>query len=290
MFYFTGDIHGEIDSQKITPQGLHEAKIRLKKGDFLIVLGDFGLPFLDADRIIGTNRYPVYRQTVEKCLKDKPYTILFIDGNHENFPFWAKQPVIEKFGGKVQVHPDAPNVYHLMRGEVYEIEGKKFFAFGGAASMDKNERRPNYDWWKEEICSSAEKENALRNLEKHGNRVDYVLTHTPPANVCRAFYESLAEEEAARGENGIYSQLLEWDFHDETAVFLDTLTDRIEFSKQWLCGHLHEDVYMHQLDFCLIMDGVYSAERLDALKQLEELADACQNEAHEGVTEPELIT
>ena len=56
-----------------------------------------------------------------------PYQICFIDGNHENFNFWDSQPMIDWMGGKVQIHPKAKNVIHLMRGEVYTIENKKYF-------------------------------------------------------------------------------------------------------------------------------------------------------------------
>ena len=54
------------------------------------------------------------------------------------------------YSGKVQIHPNAPNVIHLMCGEIYNIEGKKFFTFGGAVSYDKEQRIPNVSWWKQE--------------------------------------------------------------------------------------------------------------------------------------------
>jgi hypothetical protein len=43
-------------------------------------------------------------------------------------------PVEEWHGGKV--HKIRPSVIHLMRGQVYELQGKKFFTFGGAQSHD----------------------------------------------------------------------------------------------------------------------------------------------------------
>lgn len=76
-------------------------------------------------------------------LSRKPYTILFIDGNHDNFNFWDNQPVTREWHGKVQRHPDIPNAYHLMRGEIYEIDNKSIFTFGGAVSIDKSYRTEN---------------------------------------------------------------------------------------------------------------------------------------------------
>ena len=38
------------------------------------------------------------------------------------------------FGGKIQ--RIRPSIIHLMRGQVYLIDGKKVFSFGGASSQD----------------------------------------------------------------------------------------------------------------------------------------------------------
>ena len=64
----------------------------------------------------------------------RSYTLLFVDGNHENFDRLNGYPVKEWHGGKV--HELRPHVMHLMRGQVFEIDGKKIFAFGGASSHD----------------------------------------------------------------------------------------------------------------------------------------------------------
>lgn len=67
-------------------------------------------------------------------MEDKSFTTVFVDGNHENFDRLYSYPVKEWNGGKV--HEIRPSVLHLMRGEVFTIEDKKFFAFGGASSHD----------------------------------------------------------------------------------------------------------------------------------------------------------
>lgn len=229
--YVTGDIHGGQDIQ-FSNRHLKSKHITIKKDDYLIILGDFGLPFDTPNgEITAADKYWL------KWLAQKPYTVLWIDGNHENFSYWEGQPITQWHGGKVQVHPLAKNVIHLMRGEVYEIEGKTYFAFGGASSSDKGYRLAHgYGWWAQENASDAEMRNAIKNLNAHGNKVDYVLTHTPPKSLL----------------NALEWRTLEWRTplniaeSDPTADFLSKIMKNSHYDSDieygaWFCGHLHED-------------------------------------------------
>ena len=51
-------------------------------------------------------------------------------------------PVEEWHGGKV--HKIRDSVLHLMRGEIFDIDGKKFFAFGGAKSHNIQVRKVRF--------------------------------------------------------------------------------------------------------------------------------------------------
>lgn len=53
------------------------------------------------------------------------FTTLFVDGNHENHALLDTFPVEEWHGGKI--HRIKPSVIHLMRGQVFEIDGKNIF-------------------------------------------------------------------------------------------------------------------------------------------------------------------
>lgn len=106
---------------------------------------------------------------------------MFCDGNHENFELLSKYPVEEWNGGKV--HRIGPKILHLMRGQVFTIEDKKFFVMGGAQSHDMALRIPGKDWWAEEIPSFREMDEGLTNLDKVGYKVDYVITHSAPTMV-----------------------------------------------------------------------------------------------------------
>ena len=91
-------------------------------------------------------------------------TTLFIDGNHENFEQLNSYAVEQWNGGKVHIIED--NMIHLMRGQIFTIDGLKFFTFGGAYSIDKMSRAEGISWFPEEIPSREEYEEGWANLGK----------------------------------------------------------------------------------------------------------------------------
>lgn len=241
MIYTTGDTHGNIDIKDISETTLKKQNIQLTENDYLVILGDFGLPFLNKDIDDYNNKKGSYRHWIN-WLKNKPYTVLWIDGNHDNFDYWENQPVSEKFGGKVQIHPHAENVIHLMRGEIYRIENKSIFTFDGAESTDKIFRTPHISWWEQEAATDDEIANAIKNLTRYGYKVDYVFTHTPPRAVC-----------AAAG----YS-----DTYDKTAAFLNEMMFRIKY-KAWFAGHLHKEFRLIMSKMCVQYHSVENTETIE---------------------------
>ena len=164
--YITGDTHGNIDCQKFNNPYFPAAE-----SDYVIICGDFGAVW------DGTEE----EQKLLDWYNDKPWTTLFCDGNHDNFDLLSKHPMEEWNGGKV--HRIRPKVLHLMRGQVFTIEGKTFFVMGGASSIDKEYRTVGLSWWAEELPSVREMEEGFANLEKVGYKVDYVITHSAPTTV-----------------------------------------------------------------------------------------------------------
>lgn len=120
MIYITGDIHGS--PERLGVHSFYEQK-EMTRDDIVIICGDFGMVWEESGESAS-------EQYWLKWLEDKPFTTLFVCGNHENFDRLYQYPVKEWHGGKV--HEIRPHVLHLMRGEVFDIEGLKFFAFGGA--------------------------------------------------------------------------------------------------------------------------------------------------------------
>lgn len=165
LIYVTGDTHGDINR-------FRDPEMRkIRGGDTLIICGDFGFLWDGSKK----------EQAALKKLASKGFTIAFVDGCHENFDLLEKLPVTSWNGGKV--HKLADNIVHLMRGQIYTIEGKTFFAFGGGHSQDYEFRGDGEMWWQREQPSHDEIREAISNLEAVGNTVDYIITHEPPASL-----------------------------------------------------------------------------------------------------------
>lgn len=167
--FIAGDYHGELDIHKISSKKFPEGK-NLTKEDFVICLGDFGLIWKNTpDR---NEKYWL------NWLEEKPYTTLFLDGNHENFDRLELLPEVKKFGDVVGKVNDS--IFHLRRGRVYTIGKSTFFTFGGAQSVDKSIRVERISWWKQELPTYREQMTGIENLKQHNWLVDFILTHDAP--------------------------------------------------------------------------------------------------------------
>lgn len=67
-------------------------------------------------------------------LERRPFTTLFIAGNHENYDALRTYPLEDWHGGKIR--RIRPSVLLLERGQVFDVGGKRIFAMGGASSHD----------------------------------------------------------------------------------------------------------------------------------------------------------
>lgn len=146
-------------------------------------------------------------------------------------------PVESWNGGKV--HRIRNKVLHLMRGEVFTINNKRYFSFGGGKSIDKERRVENISWWKEEIPSTEEMDNGIINLEKCDYNVDYVLTHTTDVDNLYTIGDKL-------------------DFtpkEDELNLFLSKIKNKLTYNK-WYFGHFHLDWQINQKDRVILEDIV----------------------------------
>ena len=206
MMYITGDVHGDINRFS---EAFILNETSLTKDDYLIICGDFGFIFLNDNE----------EKEWLDALAKKPYNILFIDGNHENFDVINEYPVEIWNGGKI--HHIRENIIHLMRGQVFTIENKKFFAMGGAYSIDKYMRQEGISWWPQELPNDEEYKEATENLLK-SNDIDYIISHTAPREIIRRM--------------GYYP-----DAHDmELTGYLEWIMYEHKFT-HWFFGHFHED-------------------------------------------------
>lgn len=207
MIYVTGDTHQNINIKKLTIDFFPEQKF-MTKNDYVIICGDFGCVWN------GSNSDKYW----QRWFDNKNFTTLYVDGNHENFNLIKQYPISEWNGGKVQFI--TPSIIHLMRGEIYNIDGYSFFAMGGASSHDIEFRTENISWWRDELPNDQEYENAFKNLEKHNNKVDFIISHCCSDNV----------------QNMINSNYV----HDKLTNFFRIIDETVEF-KKWFFGHYHVD-------------------------------------------------
>ena len=247
MIYITGDTHS--DFSRFTEENF-PIQSEMTKDDYVIICGDFG-------GIWTSEEESSREKDALDWLDNKSFTTLFVDGNHENYTRLYKYPMEEWNGGKV--HKIRDLVLHLMRGEIFDIDNKKIFAFGGAKShdiqdgilnLDEEEKIYNYrkrgayfrirdfSWWDLELPTNQEMENGIENLEKVNYKVDYIISHCCPTSI-----QALI--------NPIYKR-------DILTDYLQQISEKCTF-KKWYFGHYH-DYRQVNAQFTLLYEDILPLE------------------------------
>lgn len=222
MIFVRGDTHGE--ESQFTEQAM-PGENSWTAEDILLIAGDFGCVFQGEDRYLSEHNKL-------NALAKKPYRILFVDGNHEGFPFLKAYPEEIQYGAPVRKIRD--NIFWLQRGYIYDIEGQSVFVMGGAHSMDKAFRMKYFEvcgekiWFEEELPSNEEYQRAIANLREHNMEVDYILTHTAPRTIIPRLIHAAPDMTDA-----------------ELTGFLDWVYHEVKF-KKWYFGHFHEDIEINE--------------------------------------------
>lgn len=204
----TGDTHANIDRLLFINDS------EMTKDDIVIILGDFGVIWGDSEM-------------TDWCLKklsEKNFTTAFLDGNHENFHEIAR---LEKKafwnGGKVGILPH--DIIHLLRGEIYNIEGRIIGVCGGANSIDLWHRREGISWWREEEITDNDINNFMAAAGKYNNEIDIILSHDAPASMIPIVK--------------LYSGVNDGDISNSQKQ-LEKINQLVKF-KKWYFGHWHID-------------------------------------------------
>ena len=209
MIYFTGDIHG--DAERLSKNALN----MMAAGDTLIICGDFGF-------LWGNTKQEL---NALKSFSKRNYTICFVDGAHENFDILNSFPVISWNGG--QVHRISNNIFHLMRGQLFTIEGKTIFTMGGGEDpeleLDEIEDVSQH----REIPTAQELMNGIAAMESCRYQVNYIVTHEPPAKT-RDFL-LLSSNKSLRVTS--------------LGAYFDALAQQAHYGK-WFFGSMHVDRFI----------------------------------------------
>jgi predicted phosphohydrolase len=236
LIYVVGDRHGEEDG--FSDDKLPEQSSWMSD-DIVIVTGDFGY-------VMRGEKNNLPERNKLDALAQKPYMILFCDGNHEGFDYLEQYPEEIRFGAPIR--KIRHNIYWLQRGYIYTIEKHTFLVMGGAYSTDKAFRlkyQATYGeriWFPQELPTAEEYQRAIRNLKEHNNKVDYIVTHTAP----RTIIPRITGSAPALGDL-------------ELTGFFDWIYHEIQFT-QWFFGHFHEDKTINsQITACFHLTHLISS-------------------------------
>ena len=211
MIYLTGDTHGRFDRIFTFCEERNTSR-----DDILIILGDAGINYYLGSRA----------DRLKDSLKTLPITLLCIHGNHEQRPFAIDSyREMDWHGGKVYVEPQYPFLLFAKDGEIYDLDGKKAVAIGGAYSVDKFYRLIRHiAWYDNEQPSPEIKAYVESQLEKAGWQVDYVLSHTVPLK-----YEPVE----------VFLPMIDQSEVDKsTEIWLDEIEEKL-FYRRWYSSHYH---------------------------------------------------
>ncbi|MDE6729475.1 MAG: metallophosphoesterase [Oscillospiraceae bacterium] len=211
MIYLTGDTHR--DFERIF-DFCAENETTLE--DVLIILGDAGINFFldESDH------------ELKKELSTLEVTLFCIHGNHEERPFMIDSYLEKEWhGGMVYYEEEFPHLLFAKDGEIYDLDGRKAIAIGGAYSVNKFYRLSGgAPWFPTEQPSDEIMDDVECALAKVGWKIDVVLSHTAPLKYepCEEFLDTIDQSTVDK----------------TTEQWLDTIEDRLHYER-WYCGHYH---------------------------------------------------
>lgn len=240
---FIGDTHGRQDLAKVSPDALARLGIRpcdtpdSAATDVLIHTGDLGAPWArDNDETL-------------QVWQRFPCPVVFNPGNHENFDWIQRQPVIERWG--CQGHDLGGALFAPLPGQIATIGGLRLWFYPGAYSIDYMFRNLGISIFAEEMLTVAESKAAIARLRAEGP-VDCVVSHDGPERFVTPTFgfpiknppeRYYVKTETRRGER----------VHPGFA--LNEVYGQPELYKMWFFGHHHQDVRSGKLR-CLFNDVV----------------------------------
>lgn len=219
MIYYTGDIHG----QKYEIERFCK-RFNPTREDTIVILGDVGANYSRDER----------DAELKAALNKLKPTILCIHGNHEirpwNIPTYKTK---EWNGGTVWYEDEYPSLLFAKDGEIYDIEGIRHIAIGGAYSVDMFYRLARgYGWWADEQPSSEIMQYVEQQLKE--NKIDVVLSHTCPFK-----YEPVEVFLPGIDQSTVDTTTEKW---------LEKIEETIDYIA-WYCGHWHINKRIDKMHF-----------------------------------------
>ena len=162
-YLFVGDTHGAIDLGKL--RGPEMAALHLTGRDAVIHCGDFGAP---------------WRQDMDEALswwRQVPAKVLICLGNHENYGWIVRQPLVRRFG--CRGYDLGGRLFAPLAGETAALGGKRFWFYPGGFSIDFFLRKSGVDLFPDELLPAGQAADVMAAYFRRG-LPDYVISPDAP--------------------------------------------------------------------------------------------------------------
>lgn len=201
MIYLTGDFHG--DKRRFHAKAVR----RLKKGDTLIICGDFGFIWDGSKR----------EKRLLARIGGLRYNVLFVEGAHDNLTLLGEYPTEQWNGGLT--HTISGNLRHLVRGERFVLEDTSILAMGGGHPSD--DLPPDGDAPNGTLPSTEEIVAICSKMQEYNWATDIVVSHRAPTNIDACITHRMSDV-----------SLL--------TALLDTVQQKVKF-RTWCFGSYHQN-------------------------------------------------
>ncbi len=223
MVFYTGDTHGHfLKIENVLRKNV------IEKDDTVVILGDAGFNYYGNSK----------ERHIKHQINELGITVFCIHGNHEMRPETIPSYITKEWnGGIVYYEEKYPNILFAKDGEIYDLDGRKSIAIGGAYSVDKFYRlERGYRWFPDEQPSEEIKLRVETVLKENCWKVDQILSHTCPLKYIptEAFLSCVDQ---SRVDNS-------------TEEWLDTIEEKTNYNR-WLCGHWHIDKSIDKMRFVI---------------------------------------
>jgi len=220
-FLFVGDTHSHKDLDKLRSPKV--SQLGLGRRDALIHLGDMGAPWrADWDQVLA-------------WWQELPMKVIVCLGNHENYGWIMRQPLIRRFG--CRGFDLGGNIFAPLPGETATLGGKRFWFYPGGLSIDFFWRQLGVDVFPEELLTKPRAEEIIADYFKH-RTPDYLISHDGPRSFVEAQFGF-----SLRVPPESYYEHMKTAPHSRAhpAFMLDRIYAQGRY-KKWFFGHHHQDV------------------------------------------------
>lgn len=241
-FMFVGDTHGNIKHWSYLMGTAFNNKVT-----DIIVCGDFGYwPHMSW----GID----YLNLVAKLAKLNNIHVWWVDGNHDNHDLLDR--LVAKHGSDKPIETPNEWVKWIPRGCRFEINGWKMMGYGGAWSVDWEDRELGISYWDQEMIDPEHLDSVS------DEEVDILITHEAPFGYDLSYKDDIAISVGQR--------LLIEDLNKKVKPFLH------------VCGHHHVRAEW-AIDGCSVnvlgKDGMYEESFMiyEATRATDIIEDALNN-------------